>query len=90
MANGGEGDERFKSRKWKLARGGLAMYTAVHVVNILLILYAAAHQLLPKPSVEILWAGSVTTWSVGVGAIILIYMGGNVADAAVGKMKGGS
>jgi len=85
MANG---DERYASRKWLLAKNGLILYTIVHVLNALMILFARAHELLPGASVEPLWAGSLTVWSVGVGAIILIYMGGNVADTLAAKRGG--
>ena len=85
MANG---DPRYASRKWILTKWGLGMYTAVHIGNVWTVLLAAHLKLLPKAALETLWSGSVTVWSVGVAALIAIYMTGNVASS-VARGKGG-
>jgi hypothetical protein len=82
-------DPRYASRKWILTKWGLLMYTGVHIGNVWTMLLAAYMKLLPKSSLETLWAGSVTVWSAGVAALLAIYMAGNVgASIAYGKGAG--
>ena len=84
------GNERFASRKWILTKWGLVMYTAVHLINAAAVLWAANKTLLPKSAVEELWTGSLTVWSVGVAALIAIYMTGNVASTVANRFNEGS
>ena len=81
-------EDRYLSRKWILVKWGLLLYTAVHILNGLMILFARWLKLLGESSVEPLWSSSLTIWSAGVGAIILIYMGGNVADTMAENRRG--
>jgi len=83
-----EEDLRFSSRKWILTKNSIILYTGVHLMNAAMILFASWKNLVPKESVETLWVSSLSTWSMGIGAITLIYMGGNVA-AIVAKGKAG-
>lgn len=82
-----EEDLRYSSRKWILTKWSMFLYTGVHLLNAAMILVAAHLKLLPLAAVKPLWTSSLSTWSLGVGAIILIYMGGNIgAILAKGKV----
>lgn len=71
-------DGRDSSRKWRLAVGGIILYTAIHIVNAGAILGALGIGWLTESGAVSLWTHSVTVWSGGVIFFAGLYKASNV------------
>lgn len=66
-------------RKWKMAWRSVMVLTAFDVLNLGLLLVAAHNQWIAKGGVQALWSTLIMQFFAGVGAIVLLYIGGNAA-----------
>lgn len=84
-----EEELRYSSRKWILTKWSMALYTAVHLLNAGVLLVARYKDWIDTGALQPLWSSSLSTWSLGVGAIIAMYFGANVVQKRIAPPTGG-